>query len=71
MCNKGYERLYIQSAFALPAIEKQQQEFNSLRRINDSFQKIVIVGGTQPTYRNDDGILILNVFDFLLGKVVL
>lgn len=69
VCNKGYERLYIQSAFALPTIEKQQQEFNSLKRINDSFQKIVIVGGMQPTYRNDDGILILNVFDFLLNKV--
>ena len=69
MCNKGYERLYIQSAFALPTIEKQQQEFSSLKRINDSFQKVVIVGGMQPTYRNDDGILILNIFDFLLGKV--
>ena len=69
--NKGYERLYIQSAFALPTIEKQQQEFNSLKRINDSFQKVVIVGGMQPTYRNDDGILILNVFDFLSGKVAI
>ena len=69
VCNKGYERVYIQSAFALPTIEKQQQEFNSLKRINDSFQKVVIVGGMQPTYRNDDGILILNVFDFLSGKV--
>ncbi len=71
VCNKGYERLYIQSAFALPTIEKQQQEFNSLKRINDSFQKVVIVGGMQPTYRNDDGILILNVFDFLSGKVAI
>ena len=71
VCNKGYERLYIQSAFVLPTIEKQQQEFNSLKRINDSFQKVVIVGGMQPTYRNDDGILILNVFDFLSGKVAI
>ena len=71
VCNKGYERLYIQSAFALPTIEKQRQELNSLKRINDSFQKVVIVGGMQPTYRNDDGILILNVFDFLLGKVAI
>ena len=71
VCNKGYERLYIQSAFALPTIEKQQQEFNSLKRINDSFQKVVIVGGMQPTYRNEDGILILNVFDFLQGKVAI
>ena len=71
VCNKGYERLYIQSAFARPTIEKQQQEYNSLKRIHDSFQKVVIVGGMQPTYRNDDGILILNVFDFLSGKVAI
>ena len=69
VCNKGYERVYIQSAFALPTPEKQKQELNSLRRIDDNFQKIVIVGGMQPTYRNDEGILFLNIFDFLLNKV--
>lgn len=68
VCNKGYDRVYIQSAFALPTLEKQNQEFNSLKHIDDSFQKVVIVGGMQPTYRNDDGILILNIFDFLLNK---
>lgn len=71
VCNKGYDRVYIQSAFALPTIEKQEQELNSLKRIKDSFQKVVIVGGMQPTYRNDDGILILNIFDFLLNKVAI
>ena len=69
VCNKGYDRIYIQSAFALPSVEKQEQELNSLKHIDDSFQKIVIVGGLQPTYRNNDGILILNLFDFLLNKV--
>lgn len=68
VCNKGYDRVYIQSAFALPTLEKQNQEFNSLKHIDDSFQKVVIVGGMQPTYRNDEGILILNIFDFLLNK---
>ena len=71
VCNKGYERIYIQSAFALPTEEKQEQEFNSLRQIKDSFQKIVIVGGLQPTYRNDEGILILNVYDFLMKENIL
>ena len=46
--------------------EKQEQEFNSLKHIGDNFKKVVIVGGMQPTYRNDNGILILNIFDFLL-----
>ena len=71
VCNKGYERIYIQSAFALPTEEKQEQELNSLRQIKDSFQKIVIVGGLQPTYRNDEGILILNVYDFLMKENII
>ena len=71
VCNKGYDRVYVQSAFALPTIEKQEQELLSLKHINDSFQKVVIVGGMQPTYRNNDGILILNIFDFLLNKVTI
>lgn len=41
----------------------------TLKYIDDSFQKVAIVGGQQPTYRNDNGILILNIFDFLLGKI--
>ena len=69
VCNKGYERIYIQSAFALPTPEKQDQEFKSLKNIDDSFEKIVIVAGMQPTYRNNNGILILNIYDFLLDKV--
>lgn len=68
VCNKGYDRIYIQSAFALPTAEKQEQEFRSLKLIKDSFQKVVIVGGLQPTYRNDDGILILNIHDFLMKE---
>jgi len=71
VCNKGYERIYIQSAFALPSEDKREQEFNSLKRIDDSFQKVVIVGGTQSTYRNDDGILILNIYDFLLNRIAI
>lgn len=57
VCNKGYNRIYIQSAFALPTIDKQKQELNSLKRIDDNFKKVVIVGGMQPTYYNDDGMI--------------
>jgi len=71
VCNKGYERVYIQSAFSLTGEGKEDQEYNSLRRIDDGFQKVVIVGGMQSTYRNNDGILILNIFDFLLNKVTI
>ena len=69
VCNKGYDRVYVQSAFVLDTDEKREQELRSLMRIKDSFQKIVITGGMQPTYRDESGILILNLFDFLLDKV--
>ena len=71
VCNKGYDRIYIQSAYEMPTLEKQEQELNSLKRIKDNFQKIIIVRGMQPTYRNNDGILILNLYDFLLNKVTI
>ena len=47
---------------------KLNQELASLRRIDDSFRKVVIAGGMQPTYLTDEGILIMNIYDFLLGK---
>ena len=56
VCNRGQDRIYIQSAYALPSEEKTEQELRSLKQIKDSFQKVVIVGGMQPTFRNDDGI---------------
>ena len=68
VCNQGDQRIYIQSAFAVDTEAKEDQEFESLRKIDDSFQKVVIVGGMQPTYRNDEGILIMNIYDFLLGR---
>ncbi|MBQ1732664.1 MAG: ATP-binding protein, partial [Bacteroidales bacterium] len=67
VCNQGDNRIYIQSAFNLPDEEKTLQEIRPLMQIGDSFQKVVIVGGLQPTYRNDKGILLLNIFDFLLN----
>ena len=67
VCNKGYERIYIQSALALSDADKRAQELRPLTKIKDNFLKVVIVGGSQATYKNDDGILILNIFDFLRG----
>lgn len=67
VCNLGYKRCYIQSAYALPTEEKMKQEFNSLLRIKDSFKKIVIVGTPTPTYQNEEGILTINIYDFLMN----
>lgn len=67
VCNQGSKRLYIQSALALPTHEKEEQEQLSLQNINDSFKKIIIVKDG-PTHYNESGILILNLFDFLLKE---
>jgi len=66
VCNKGYLRYYIQSALGMPTDEKIRQEMASLRNIDDSFKKIVVVGTHQPLYRNDDGFTLISIYDFLL-----
>ena len=65
VCNKGNERIYLQSALALPTQEKIDQETNSLRRIDDGFQKIVVTGDHSLTSHDDHGILFINIYDFL------
>ena len=67
VCNLASRRIYIQSALAMPDREKELQEQNSLVKIKDAFAKIIIAKDS-PTHYNEDGILILNLFDFMLGK---
>jgi predicted AAA+ superfamily ATPase len=67
VCNQGSKRIYIQSALSLPTIEKEEQEQKSLSKINDSFKKIIIVKDG-PTHYNESGILILNLFEFLMDQ---
>ncbi len=68
VCNKGSRRYYVQSAFALPDEAKQQQEFRPLKKVNDSFKKVVVTKDAPRPYYNDDGILIMNIYDFLLNE---
>lgn len=65
VCNRGYERVYIQSAYAMETEEKRDQELTSLRKLRDGFRRIVIVSGLQPTYMNEEGVYIINLMDFL------
>ena len=67
VCNLASRRVYIQSALAMPDREKELQEQNSLVKIKDAFAKVIITKDS-PTHYNEDGILILNLFDFMLGK---
>lgn len=64
--NEGSQRYYIQSALALPDEEKRKQEMASLLRINDSFKKIIIVKDDIKPWRDDNGILTIGLFDFLM-----
>ncbi len=68
VCNKADKRYYIQSALSLPNEEKTEQEQNSLLKISDSFKKIIIVKDVIKTHYNENGILILSLFDFLLQE---
>ena len=91
VCNKGSERIYIQSAWRMPDAEKMQptyearaetklalampcekeeadwqQEKRSLRLVDDSFRKLLIVGGHTKQWSDENGIQIMSIYDFLL-----
>lgn len=66
VCNFGSRRYYIQSAYRIPTEEKFYQEEASLRHIDDSFKKIIIVGEETPVIRTESGVSIISVYDFLL-----
>ena len=66
IANKGNNRIYIQSAFSMPTEEKISQEEKPLLKINDSFKKIIIVKDYIKRTRNENGIITMSIFDFLL-----
>ena len=66
--NEGSNRYYIQSAFAMPNIEKEQQEKTSFSLITDSFKKVIVVKEDIKPKRDDQGIVTVGLLDFLLNK---
>lgn len=66
ICRKGSKKYYIQSAYVLDTDEKREQEIRPFLRINDSFKKIIITSNTPKPLYTDDGILMMNIYDFLL-----
>ncbi len=68
VCNLASKRYYIQSVYSLPDQEKLMQEQRSLEYTGDFFKKIIITGDNTSTHYTDDGILIMNLFDFLLNQ---
>ena len=68
VANKGSERYYIQSALTISAEEKRQQEINSLRRVKDSFKKIVVVKDDIIPWYDENGIYYVGIEKFLLEE---
>ena len=71
VCNKGSSRYYIQSAYSLPTEEKRIQETRPFTKIKDAFKRIVITGDMISPHYDEDGILLVNIYDFLLNPTVL
>ena len=69
--NLGMGKLYIQSALSLPDQEKRVQETLPLRKIGDSFRKLVVTGDIQPFYTDNEGISYVGILPFLLDKSIL
>ena len=67
VCNKGSKRFYIQSAYALPDKEKMAQEQRSLVKTGDGFKKIIITKDAVAPLYNEEGILVMSIYDFLLN----
>lgn len=67
VCNRGNQRYYIQSAFSIPDNEKMKQEQKSLIHIGDSFKKIIVVKDRIKLWRNEEGIVVMGIMDFLLN----
>ena len=67
VCNKGSKRYYIQSAFAMQDEKKMQQEQRSLVNTGDGFKKIIITKDAIAPLYNEQGVLVMSVFDFLLN----
>lgn len=68
VCNQGSRRYYIQSAYRMIDEDKVKQEEASLRNIDDSFKKIIILGEYTPVLHNESGITIISIYDFLLKE---
>ena len=68
IARKGSTTIYIQSAYRIDDPDKREQELRSLRGINDSFKKMVIVGYDLMPNRDESGILFIGLMQFLLDE---
>ena len=68
IANKGNNKYYIQSALNIDTKEKREQEEKSFMNVNDFFKKVIIVKDNIKRWRDDKGIVIMGITDFLLDE---
>ncbi len=71
VANKGSKKYYVQSALTVADEEKREQEVRSLKRVNDSFKKIVVVKDNIIPWHDDNGILYIGIENFLLDETAM
>ena len=69
--NQGGKRFYVQSALSIADPEKKEQEIESLKRIPDSFSKIVVVRDYLKPWHDENGITYVGIEQFLLNEDLL
>ena len=68
VANKGSDKYYIQSAYSIEDNNKREQELQSLLNISDNFKKMVIVYDSFIKWQDDNGIIYISIYDFLLNE---
>ena len=71
VANKGSDKYYIQSAYSIEDNNKREQELQSLLNISDNFKKMVIVYDSFIKWQDDNGIIYISIYDFLLNENIL
>lgn len=69
--NQGCKRFYIQSALSIADPDKKEQEIESLKRIPDSFSKMVVVRDYLKPWQDENGITYVGIEQFLLNEELL
>lgn len=68
VCNQGSKRFYIQSALRLQTEEKREQELRSFKHIDDSFMRFVITEDPITKHYDENGIIFMNIYEFLMDE---
>ena len=66
--NRGAKKYYIQSALSVSEQSKLETELRPLKNTKDFFKKILISKTSMKPWTDEDGILHLGLYEFLLNE---